>query len=270
MFMTNRRSRARDPRTRLARLPQPRRWLLISLTGAVAILTLGFAVKLTPGVLSTELALNDEFTDHQHAPLNLVSIAVSSMFAPAGAVVILAVLFLFLLLVRRSPVNAVAATGLAAFGWVSVELFKIVVAGPRPNGALLDHPLLAESGVDSFPSGHTTFVASFAIACWVLTRRSRWEIPVVVVGVAAIAAMGSTRLYVSAHYLTDVIGSVMVALTAAVFFAGIWNRIGLAILRRLPLVDRIGPIPQPGVRTISGSDHPAHVVSPSASQGRSA
>ncbi|WP_374009268.1 phosphatase PAP2 family protein [Leifsonia sp. LS-T14] len=241
------RNESGDPRTRLARLPQLRHWLLVSLIGALLILLLGFAVKLIPGVLPTELALDEELTDHQHPVLNGLGVALSAIFSPAGIIVILVVSFLFLLIVRRSPVNAFAFTGLAAFGWLCSEIFKLLVAEPRPAAALLDHPLLAEAGHDSFPSGHTTYIAAYAIACYVLARRTRWDLPVAVLGVIAIAGMAAIRLYVSAHYLTDVVGSVLVACTAAVFFTGIWNRVGLIVLHRVPLIGRLSPVPSAGV-----------------------
>ncbi|WP_285114302.1 phosphatase PAP2 family protein [Leifsonia sp. fls2-241-R2A-40a] len=38
---------------------------------------------------------------------------------------------------------------------------------------------------------------------------------VAALGVVAVVGMAAIRLYVSAHYLTDVIGSVLVACTAA-------------------------------------------------------
>ena len=234
---------AADPRTRLARLPQLQHWLLVSLIGTLALLLLGFSAKLLPGVLPTELRLDEALTDHQFSVLNAIGIGLSTVFSPPGAALILALSFIYLLLVRRSPVNAFAFTGAAAFGWLSTELFKIIVAEPRPNGALLDHPLMAEVGNDSFPSGHTAFIASFVIAAYLLARGTRAQRPVAVAGVVAVVVMAAARLYVSGHYLTDVIGSVILALTAAVFFTGLWNRIGLAILNWLPLVGRLGPVP---------------------------
>lgn len=238
-----------DPRTRLALLPQPRHWLLLSLTGVLAVLVLGFTAKLLPGVLPAELALDEALTDHQTPVLNIVAVGASTVFSPPGIIVVLAASFFVLLLVRRSPVNAFAFTGLATFGWLCSEIFKLTVAEPRPPAALLDHPLLAESGFNSFPSGHTTYVAAYAIACWLLARGTRFAVPVAVLGVAAVVSMGAVRLYVSAHYLTDVLGSVLVAVTAAIFFCGVWNRIGLAVLSRVPLIGRIGPVPQSGDRT---------------------
>lgn len=248
---------AGNPATRLARFPQLRHWLLGSLAGFLAILLLGFSVKLIPGVLPTELALDEEFTDHQHAWLSLVALVLSTIFSPPGIVIILALSFFFLLLIRRSPVNAFAFTGIAAFGWLCTEIFKISVAEPRPAAAMLDHPLLAEAGQDSFPSGHTTFIAAYAIACYFLSRRTRWERPVAALGIIAVVGMGATRLYVSAHYLTDVIGSVVVAATAAIFFTGLWNRFGLMVLSRLPLIDRFGPVPRRHLdESPSREDHP--------------
>lgn len=234
---------APDPRTRLARLPQLQHWLMVSLIGTLALLLLGFSAKLLPHVLSIELALDESLTDHQLPVLNAIGIGLSTIFSPPGAVVILALSFCFLLFVRRAPVNAFAFTGLAAFCWLSSEIFKIIVAEPRPNGALLDHPLLAEVGNNSFPSGHTTFIASFAIACYLLARGTRWQRTTAIAGIVAVVIMGAARLYVSGHYLTDVIGSVILASTAAVFFTGLWNLIGLHILNRLPWIDRLGPIP---------------------------
>lgn len=237
------RSRPQDPRTRLARLPAPRHWVLVAVAGTVLTLALGFAVKLTPGVLPLELRLDEELTDHQHALLDRIGVGLSTLLSPVGACVVLALSFVFLLVVRRAPVNAFAFTGVAAFGWLSSEFFKIVVGEPRPDGTLLDHPLLAETGSSSFPSGHTAFVASYAIACWLLARGTRGMLPICLGGALSVAAMGAARLYVSGHYFTDIVGSVLVAGTAAVLFAGLWNRFGLPLLTRLPFVRAFGPVP---------------------------
>ncbi|MDN4615310.1 phosphatase PAP2 family protein [Leifsonia sp. F6_8S_P_1B] len=237
------------PRNTLAtgtvrRLPQPRHWVLLSALGALAVLTLGFAVKLLPGVLGTELALDEELTDHQHTLLNIVGVVLSTVFSPVGAAVILAVSCTWLLLVRRAPMDALAFGGITAAGWLSPEVFKVLVGEPRPDAALLDHPLLAEAGHDSFPSGHTAFVAAYAIACWVLARGGRWERAAAVAGTLAVAVMAASRLYVSAHYLTDVIGSVLVALTAAIVFCGLWNRFAGRLLPRLAGARPLGPDPE--------------------------
>lgn len=242
-MMTARRVASDDLRTRLAHLPEPRHWILLAFAGVAGTLALGFAVRLTPGVLPFELAIDEELTDHRLPILDVVGVGLSTLLSPVGAAVILAASFALLLVIRRSPVNAVAFAGVATFGWLSAEFFKLAVHEPRPDGSLLDHPLLAETGADSFPSGHVAFVASYAIACCLLARGTRRMVPVGIGSVLAVLTMGAARLYVSAHYLTDVIGSVLVAVTAATLFAGIWNRLGLSILRRLGFMTAFGPIP---------------------------
>lgn len=236
---------ATDPRARLAHLPVPPHWVLLSVAGAVVVLVLGLAVTRTPGMLPAELGLDEELTDNQVPLLNVLTVAASHIFAPAGALAILVLSVAFLLFVRRSPVNAVAFGGIVATGWLLAGVIKVIVPEPRPNGALLDHPLMAETGNGSFPSGHTAFVAALALACWLLARGTRASLPVAIVGGAAIVGMGAARLYVSGHYLTDVIGSVLTVATAAILFAGVWNRYGLRVLQRVPLLDRLGPIPAP-------------------------
>jgi undecaprenyl-diphosphatase len=177
--------------------------------------------------------------------LNVVGVALSTVFSPPGAALILVVTCAWLLLVRRDPLGSLAFGGITAAGWLSPELFKLIVGEPRPNAALLDHPLLAESGHDSFPSGHTAFVAAYAIACYLLARGGRWERVAAIAGVAAVAVMAASRLYVSAHYLTDVVGSVLVAVTAAIVFCGLWNRFTGRLLTRRARVRPLGPDPQP-------------------------
>lgn len=225
-----------DPAVRLGQLPNPKRRRILGPVGLALILGLGFFAKLTPGVLPLELAFDEALTDVQHPILNTITVGMSTLFAPPGAIALALLAFVFLLVVKRAPVNAFAFTGQALFGWLSCELFKLIIHEPRPDAAMLDNPLLPEAGFDSYPSGHTTFVAAFAISCWLLARGTRWQRLVAILGVTATLLMGASRLYVSAHYLTDVIGSCLVATTAYLFFAPFWNRAGVATLRTLSML----------------------------------
>jgi membrane-associated phospholipid phosphatase len=232
-----------DPRTRLARLPQLKHWVSWPVVGMVLILLLGFAAKLGPGFAGTELRVDQVLSRHEDGALTAVALAIDTVLSPPGIIVILVLSFLFLLLVRRSPVNAFAFVTVAGIGWLSSELFKRVVAMPRPNGHLLQHPLLAETGQDSFPSGHTTFAVAFAIAVYFLARETRWQRWTAVLGVLFVCAVAGSRVYAGAHYPSDVLGSVLVAASIIGLYAGIWNRYGLRVLNRLTFLRRIGPVP---------------------------
>lgn len=228
-------------------LPHPQHWILLPALGAVVVLVLGLMVRFVPGIAAAEVHVDIWLTYHQSGFASGLALAIETLFSPAGCVAILAISFVFLLLVRRSPVNAFAFASVAAFGYLSCEVFKAAVSMPRPNGNLMSHPLLAETGHDSFPSGHTTFAVSFAIAAVLLSRNTHWFTLTVVLGSLFALVVAVSRMYVGAHYLTDVLGSAVVAAVAISFYGGLWSRFGLTVLRWLPLLRRIGPVPAPSL-----------------------
>jgi membrane-associated phospholipid phosphatase len=231
-----------DPSVRLARLPQLRRWITVPLLLVLATLILGFGVKLIPGLSGAEFRIDQLLSRHHDAVGNAIALTINTALSPAGIILILLVLFAFLLF-RRSPVNAFAVCSVAAVGWLSSEVFKLFVAQPRPDAHLLQNPLVPADGAGSFPSGHTTFAVAFAIAIYFLARGTRWAPPAAIVGLGFALVVAGSRLYLGVHYPSDVLGSFLVATAAIGFYTGVWNRYGVRILSRIPLLTRIGPIP---------------------------
>jgi membrane-associated phospholipid phosphatase len=84
-------------------------------------------------------------------------------------------------------------------------VLKLLVQRPRPGFA---EPLVDASGY-SFPSGHATSSAAFVMALALLATGwvKRWEsrVYILLAAVALEAAIGFSRLYLGAHYLTDVL-----------------------------------------------------------------
>lgn len=71
---------------------------------------------------------------------------------------------------------------------------------PTPSGAAI-----TASTVESYPSGHAAYVASFLGALgWVAWRRGRRDVVVILVGLSI--AMGVARVATGAHLPTDVAG----------------------------------------------------------------
>jgi membrane-associated phospholipid phosphatase len=233
--------------TRLAVLPQWHHWIVVPVIIGVITLALGFAVKWVPSIASTEFG-SDKLLDRTHnAVFNAIALVINTVLAPPGILVILVLLFLFLLLFRKSPVNAVAVCSVAAIGWLSSEVFKVIVSQPRPDQYLLQNVLVAGDGSDSFPSGHTTFAVSLAIALYFLARNTEWSKLVFVVVLVFALTVAVSRVYLGVHYPSDTVGSFLVAGTAISFYTGLWNRYGLWVLNRVPLLNRFGPIPrEPG------------------------
>jgi len=229
--------------TRLAVLPQWRHWIVVPVILAGVTLALGFTVKWVPSIAATEFGADRVLDRNHNVVFDAIALAIDTILAPPGILVILVLLFLFLLLIRKSPINAVAVCSVAAIGWLSSEVFKAIVSQPRPDQHLLRNVLVAGDGSDSFPSGHTTFAVSLAIALYFLARNTRWSKFVLVVVLVFALTVAVSRVYLGVHYPSDTVGSLLVAGTAISFYTGLWNRYGLRILNRAPLLGSFGPIP---------------------------
>ncbi len=219
-------------RTRLLALPQAPHWLLLGIFLATAVVILGLTVAHVPGVSAAELGVDQSLSLHHVALLTAVAMALNLLFGPVAGLLAIAAIAVFLLLVRRAPVNAVAFGLVAGSGWVASEFFKVLVARQRPDAALLFDPLAPESGTDSFPSGHVTFAVTLAFAVYFLARGTSWAKFALVSGVVLVALVAWSRLYIGVHYPSDVAGSLLAGTAAVVLLAGLWNRFVPRALRK--------------------------------------
>ena len=230
----------------MAILPQLRHWIVLPLFAAALIAAAGLTLASVPAVTAADLSVDAALSHDHSAPLTAIALFINAVFSPVGGVLMIAAVCLFLLFVRRSPVNAMATGLVAAAAWVSCELFKLVVARHRPDPSALFDPLIPEPGTDSFPSGHTSLAVALAIAVFLLARGTRWQWPALAGGAIVAVAVALSRLYLGVHYPTDVAASFLTSLTGAAFATGLWNAYGLAVLARLPLLGRLGPVRAPG------------------------
>ena len=79
---------------------------------------------------------------------------------------------------------------------------KEAIDRPRPTG-----PLVGTSG-DAYPSGHAAYATTWVAAAVILTRRLRLvttsTLVFVALGIAAV--VGASRIYLRAHWWSDVAG----------------------------------------------------------------
>ncbi|HET7909830.1 MAG TPA: phosphatase PAP2 family protein [Nitrospira sp.] len=95
---------------------------------------------------------------------------------------------------------AVLAASIGLVDFVGAQL-KHLVARPRPCMSILDlHQLQACGKTFSFPSNHAINTATAAAFLQVLYPRSGW------ISWPIVALVGIARVYIGAHYVTDVLG----------------------------------------------------------------
>ena len=166
------------------------------------------------------------FVVHATPPLTTISRFVS-FFGSVGFLSSASVATAVVLAIRRSFYRLLAL-GLAAGGGALLNIaLKHMFHRQRP---VLENPLVTLSSY-GFPSGHTMGATLFyGVLALIITYWMRsWSHRVLTGWLAAlvIALIGASRVYLGAHYFTDVIGAVAVGLAWLAFS---WT--GVETLRR--------------------------------------
>lgn len=122
---------------------------------------------------------------------------------------------------------------------------KLLVDRPRP---VVDHPVSSAFG-KSFPSGHAMHsTVVYGAVCLVLmpllTHRGRRVLAAA--AVAAVGAIGSSRLFLGVHFLTDVIGGFLLG--------GVWLAGGAWAFRAWLREDPEADAPGDGIGTMGEPD----------------
>jgi len=167
-----------------------------------------FAHSFTPSPLDNDwLDLADRLYNE-----TLVEVAkvVTSLGALPTVIALVVGTSILLVVRRRYPEALVLMIGLALI-YIAVHVTKEAIDRPRPTGSLV------ETAGAAYPSGHAAYATAWVAVAVVLTRRLRLVTSGVLVFVAlAIAVVvGATRVYLRAHWGSDVGGGW--GLGAAVF-----------------------------------------------------
>lgn len=152
-------------------------------------------------------------------PLKIITLS-----GTAGAIFIVAAAMLIIF--KKTRTMGIKAGGALLIGFIFTNLLlKNVIARPRPYADVTSRfyeiwqsaGSLKESGF-SFPSGHTTAATAFGVSLFIsLNKKYSWAflfIPLV---------MGFTRIYFCVHYASDVLGGVVVGMTAAILSQSVYG-----------------------------------------------
>lgn len=155
----------------------------------------------------TDVALSNWL--HSHAtPLLTRVMLVATFFGSTALATCIAIAFGLYLIRRRHFYWLVALVSAVPGGGLLNKLLKYVFHRPRP---LFPDPLLTLSSY-SFPSGHTmtATVLYGVLAAYLLSKTKTWPQRVLTLLVTGclIVIVGFSRLYLGAHYLSDVLAAI--------------------------------------------------------------
>ncbi len=146
----------------------------------------------------------DGFTDLGSSPVIGLLLLVTALFA----------------LRRRRWIEAAALVAGAGLSYALVHITKEAYDRPRPAGQLVDTLGAA------YPSGHSLYAVALIACATILVRAGvGWAVrsAVLTVAVVLVALVALSRVYLRAHFLTDVLGGVALGLA-------IWALVGIVAL----------------------------------------
>jgi undecaprenyl-diphosphatase len=120
----------------------------------------------------------------------------------------------------------VCLTGTTA-GWAANRLLKLLIGRPRPSADLIH--VAGRHYFESFPSGHVVFFVEFFgflfFLAYVLLKPGRLRTASLVSLGALILLVGVSRVYLGAHWPSDVVGAYLAG--------GIWLMLMIEVYRQL-------------------------------------
>jgi membrane-associated phospholipid phosphatase len=179
-------------------------------TAAAAALVLALWTAALPALLGVDVWVNHWIQVHWSEPMRVAARSLGTA-VEASLIALLALVLVRGRLVRRSRVLAGALV--VAGAAILSEILKTAVERFRPDAAP------GVGAANSFPSGHVVVTAVAALVLLGLTRHCRWsrnaKLAAAVVAAVAVGLQVAARLLLGAHWFTDVIASLLLAVVWA-------------------------------------------------------
>lgn len=189
-------------------------WLLAGFAAVSIAVTAGWTQPLDQAVVMS-------VTGHRTDLLNNLAVNLTALgSAPVVTLIALCVALYAFAAGRQRIVLALLWTPLS---FLLDDVLKLLFQHPRPTEAIIAIP-----DSYSFPSGHAVAASALYITLALIAARSeqrrRPRRIIVVTGVSIAVLVAWSRVYLGVHYLTDVIGGLLLGGAGAIAAAGVLNR----------------------------------------------
>lgn len=164
--------------------------------------------------------------------LDRVMVAITSLGDGVVVIPVLAAVALWLAFKGKKKLAGGLLLTLALAA-VSVPLLKSTLVIPRPT------ELYSGADAFSFPSGHATSAAAlYASIAWLATHNAalRWKIVGFALAGILITAIAASRIYLAAHWPSDVLAGLALGSALAAIYALVFRRTDIRAMRPLRLV----------------------------------
>ena len=221
------RSRPAKPRSRRQDIRLPSRRIFLGILGVLTVLLAAVLLRWVGGIpVGPDASWQTLVASHQWGPAVSMAQLLATVGSPLGAAVVTGAVVITQLFLRRwrAAFALAAAVGLGAIGSTSI---KLLAERPRHLDGLADLTSF------SFPSGHTTWAATFATTLalglprlWAVTLAGGW-----------IAFMAWGRTEIGAHWLSDVVAGALLGISLALIIDGLLTRLNARVsLSSSPIV----------------------------------
>ena len=191
----------------------------------LALVTLSIQVYGSGWLTSFDGPVTDWMVDHRSGALNQIAVAVTDLGSPVATALLGITCGVLISWRARSVVPGLIVIGTVGGAAVASTVIKALVGRERPPTNI---QVLLETG-HSVPSGHVTGTAAlFGIAVLVVSvdRTAAVKRLLMLLAVTVTVVVALTRLYLGAHWLTDVIAGAILATLAVTVGGALFRFVG--------------------------------------------
>lgn len=197
-------------------------WIVFTMFSVLVVFSAGMILKHNLFFTASDMRIVQDLGKHHHEVANFLALGIHQGLGGPFAVIVLLVVAALVYLLKRSAADALLVIILTTVGWSLTTVMKIAVSRARPEPSLLSEVLVPDmNGFTSFPSGHTAFAVSLAIAVSLAAWGTRWRHLTVTLATVFAVAVGVSRIYLGVHYPSDVIASFILSAAGVVLVAGL-------------------------------------------------